>query len=181
MSMTVIEHIEVGATPVASISFISVGDIPSDYTDLLIVCSLRGNAASAYNDSFIQINGDTSTAYSARALNGDGSSATSSSTSGNANSGRIGFSVGNTATASTFGSMQIYIPNYRSSVAKSISTEAATENNGGAYMNINAVLYTGTSPITSLSINGLFTSFVQYSSATLYGITAGSDGTTTVS
>ncbi|NBU22804.1 MAG: hypothetical protein EBS38_02675 [Actinobacteria bacterium] len=177
MSMTFIQHTEL----TGSQNSIVFSSIPTTFTDLLIVCSLRGNASSAYNDSFIQINGDTGANYSARALNGDGSSANSSSTSGASSSGRIGFSVGNNATASTFGSMQIYIPNYRSNTAKSIGTDAVTENNGGAYMNINAVLYSGTSPITSVSINGLSTDFVSGSSATLYGITRGSTPGVTVS
>ena len=48
------------------------------------------------------------------------------------------------------------------------------------YQQIAAGLYNSTSAVSSIEIAS-GGSFVEYSSATLYGITAGSDGTTAVS
>ena len=178
-----IETVTVGSGGSSSITFMAIGDIPSEYTDLKIVLSLRGNASSTYNDTFVQFNGDTGSNYSMRRLYGTGSgSGASDSLSGGANYGRVGSSSGNTSTANTFANLEIYIPNYRSNVAKSFMSDGATENNAtGAFMTLYADLYSGTSPITSITIFGLSTTFVEHSTATLYGITAGSDGITAVS
>jgi hypothetical protein len=178
MTYTLIAHTELTSSQ-ASITFSS---IPATFTDLKLVFSLRGDASSAYNDSFVQFNGDTGGNYSFRRLYGTGSSAASDAASSGSNFGRVGSSVGSTSTASTFANGEVYIPNYRSSAAKSFSSDGVTENNGaGAFQVIYADLYSGTSPITSLTLNGLSTNFISGSSATLYGITAGSSGRVVVS
>ena len=174
MSMTVIEHIEVGSGGAASITFSS---IPQTYTDLLIVTSLRTQQGGLAFEVFLSFNGST-TGFSARQLYGDGSTAASSTPARQA-----GILPGTATTSSTYNSGQLYIPNYASSNAKSYSLDSVTENNGTtAYQNILAGLWSGTAAISSLTLtNTGANNFVQYSSATLYGITAGSDGTTTVS
>jgi hypothetical protein len=178
--MTLIEHIELGSAQ-SSITFSS---IPTDgtYTDLKLVMSLRGNAASVYNDTYLQFNGDTGSNYSMRRLYGTGSSAATDSLSSGSNYGRVGSSVGANATANTFANVEVYIPNYTSSSAKSFASNGVTENNASAvFITLYADLWSGTSAISSITVTGLSTTLDQYSSATLYGITAGSDGTTTVS
>ena len=86
-------------------------------------------------------------------------------------------------TANTFANVQIHIPNYASSNYKSYSSDGGEENNAtAAVMGIWAGLWSDTSAITEIKLedyNG--GSWVQYSSASLYGVTSGSDGTTTVS
>jgi len=76
----------------------------------------------------------------------------------------------------------LYLPNYTSSVAKSVSGDNVSENNATAStQTITAGLWSGTDPITSIEIFGSGTNLAQYSSASLYGMRKGSDGTTTVS
>jgi hypothetical protein len=105
----------------ASISFNS---IPQDFTDILLLVSPRSLRASVFDDLLIEFNSSTSN-LSSRWLQGTGSSAGSDSSASaiemiiNADS----------ATSNTFGSVQIYIPNYTSSVAKSVSAESLGETN----------------------------------------------------
>jgi hypothetical protein len=169
--MQIIQHQELASTQ-ASITFSS---IPQTFTDLLCVVSDR----STVNDAalYLQFNAST-TGYAIRRLLGTGSSALSQSFSE-----RIaGFAQNTSFTASTFANTAIYIPNYRTSNQKSWSSDSVTENNAtGSYAGIIAGLWTGTDAITSLTISVNGGSLVQYSSATLYGITAGSSGGITVS
>ena len=181
MSMTVIEHEELASDQ----SSIILSTIAGDYTDLLIVLSLRSSRAAANNDYVaMKFNASTSN-YSSRLLIGNGASA-SSGTDVSFSAPRIIADIpASTSTASTFGSMQIYIPNYAGSSAKSVSVDAVTENNGTtAFQEITAFLWDDTTAITDITFEALAggtNNFKQYSSVTLYGITAGSDGTTTVS
>ena len=180
MTMSLIEHIEVGSGGAASITFMNVGDIPSDYTDLYLLSSFKTNFVSSdVNDSaLLTINGSTAN-QSQRTLFGDGSSATSFT----ATRIRAGDGGSNAVTANTFGNASCYIPNYSSSSAKSFSIDSVFENNAtSASQFLHAGLWTGTDPITSLTLTPRQgTLFVEHSSFSLYGILAGSDGTTTVS
>jgi len=82
----------------------------------------------------------------------------------------------------SIGSVGIYIPNYTSSNAKSASIDGVSENNATAsYQTIDAFLWNDTSAITSITLTLSGGNFAQYSSASLYGVTAGNDGITTVS
>ena len=171
MSMTLIEHIEVGSGGAASISFTS---IPQTFTDLVIVASLRDARAIVAGGYTVELNG-TSASSSSRFLEGNGSSAVSGTAGlffGNSN--------GTSSTADTFSSASIYISNYTSSTGKSVSVDSVNENNAtSSFQALLANLWNNTAAITSVTFTGV--TFQQYSSATLYGITAGSDGTTTVS
>jgi hypothetical protein len=174
--MQVIEHIEL-ATTTASIEFTSIS---GDFTDLLIVYSGRDTGSgSGGNGVDLRINGSTAN-ISGRRLLGSGSSASSSTQTYEAVAGTTNT---NATTASTFSNVALYFPNYAGSSAKSFSVDSVSENNATvAYQTLHAGLYNSTSAITSIDIrpNG-GSSWVQYTTATLYGITAGSDGTTTVS
>jgi hypothetical protein len=78
--------------------------------------------------------------------------------------------VGNTATANTFGNMSIYFPNYTSSNFKSFSVDAVTENNGtAAFIDMGAHLFSDTNAINRITFisAGLF---LEHSTAYLYGI-----------
>jgi hypothetical protein len=171
---TVIAHTEVGSGGASSISFMSVGDIPSSYTDLVMVYSIRPTNT-LIEGVYVSFNGSTSN-FSARFLEGNGSSASS----GTSIPRYIGAFQG--TTADTFSNGQLYIPNYRSSVAKSWSVDNVTEaNQTGAYQDIIAGLWNDTAAITSITLTLYTNNFGQYSSATLYGITKGSSGGVTVS
>jgi hypothetical protein len=173
--MQLIEHYEVPSGGVSSIVF---DEIPQTFTDLYLVFSLRGSQSFADDNVKIAINGSSAN-LTRRQLAGNGSSP--STTSGAPE--RIGGYPANTATANTFGNGSSYFPNYTSSNYKSFSTDAVSENNATlGLQTINAHLWSVTDPITSITLSdddgG---NLLQYSSATLYGILAGSSGGVTVS
>lgn len=161
------------ATLTGTQSSIDFTVIPSGYTDLCIKYSARTNRAAENSDLYLQFNGVTTATYSFKRIYGQGSgTAASDGLTNNATGGFAGTASGATATASTFGNGEIYIPNYLSSTAKSWSVDAVSENNGTqALATLQAGIWSGTSAITSISIkeyNG--NSFVQYTNAYLYGV-----------
>lgn len=175
MTMQLIQHQELGSAQ-ASITFSS---IPQTYTDLVIVNSCRTAHTGTIWDSIrLSFNG-VNTNQSNRYLYGDGSVVGSASES----TVLIGFgATSNSATSNTFANASTYIANYTAAVAKSISVEGVTENNGTTSGQIiMAGLWNSTAAITSITLTpNSATNFAQYSSATLYGILKGSDGVTTV-
>jgi hypothetical protein len=165
-------------TAVASVAFTS---IPQDATDLMLVCSTRlsGSPVSQLN---VQFNSSGGTSYSDRTLEADGSSASSSSRTSQPLI-RITGNPGTASTANTFSNVQIYIPNYTSSVAKSVSLDGVTENNGTlAYSSIVAGYWNNTAAITSITLTDQNSgNFVIGCMFSLYKITKGSDGIVTTS
>jgi hypothetical protein len=153
----------VGSGGAANIAFTS---IPSTYTDLVIKISGRTNYGSSVEGSTITFNG--SSTYSARYLQGDGSSASSGSQS----IFNVALFNGASSTSSTFGNSEFYIPNYAGSAQKSGSGDGASENNATqAFAGLFAALSTLTSAINSITITpNAGGSFVQYSTAYLYGV-----------
>ena len=173
MTYTLIAHTELSSSQ-TSITFSS---IPATFTDLLLVFSGRNNQTSnTWGEVLIAPNNNTSN-RSSRILFGTGSSAGSDSSSD------IRFWVSNnSSTSSTFGSTNVYIPNYRSSAAKSFSIDSITENNGtSALAVIAAGLWNDTAAITSLVLSNGSVELLSGTSATLYGITSGSSGGVVVS
>jgi hypothetical protein len=156
--------VEVGVLGATDITFSA---IPATFTDLLVVASVRGSDALATNTNLrIQFNGSTSN-YSERQLYGNGSSATSATLT----YASLGYVSSAGATASTFGNCQAYIPNYASSAFKSISAEGVAEGNTTAMlMALDAGLWSDTSAITSIKLFVPSYNLLQYSTATLYGI-----------
>ena len=154
----------VGSGGAASIDFTS---IPSTYTDLVVKLSARtSSTGSIYEWLYIKFNSSTS-GYSYRLLQGNGSSAASY----NNTTQYAGDITDGTATASTFGNYEVYIPNYAGSTNKSYSVDAVTENNGTtAVADLVAGLLSNTAAITAINLTPRNGSFVQYSTAYLYGV-----------
>jgi hypothetical protein len=162
--MEVISHYEVGAGGASSITF---SDIPQEgYTDLYLVTSLRTSKNDSVDTGLIRFNGSSSN-FTNRSLIGAQTSVFSADYT---TSRQINSVDAATSTSNTFSSHAIYIPNYTSSNYKSFSAEGATETNSGYNeLGIMANLWSVTDPITSITIDSS-TDFVQYSSATLYGV-----------
>jgi hypothetical protein len=157
----------VGSGGVASVTFSS---IPQTFTDLLIKGSARSLRASDEDGMAFGINGTGATNWVL--LSGNGSSASSGTLSstgfGAAFVGRI---PGVNATASTFGSFELYLPNYTSSAAKSYSIDAVTENNSStAYSSFVAATQSNTATVSSVILLASNANLAQYSTFTLYGI-----------
>jgi hypothetical protein len=170
MTYTLIAHQELGSAQ-GSIVFNS---IPQIFTDLKLVISDRSNRAATNDAILINLNGTSS---SGRRLFGTGTTVVSTADTGVLN-------TADTSTANTFSNIEVYILNYSVTTRnKSWSADGVTENNGtNAYPSIVAGLYASNSAVTSITlVNETGTAFLQNSSATLYGITAGSSGGVVVS
>jgi hypothetical protein len=177
MSMTLIAHQELGSTQ-ASITFSS---IPATFTDLLVVGSLRTTRSDGFQSQIgILLNG-VGTSMSGRNLAGSGSSVSSFTRS--TPFVIIGSAPAATFTSNTFGSFSLYLPNYTSSANKSFSSDTVTENNATASEQaIVSGLFSSSAAISSISFTDLNGhNYVQNSSVSLYGITAGSSGGVVVS
>ena len=160
-----ISAVTVGSGGASSIDFTS---IPATYTDLCLKLSARCSASNVVGNLAIELNG-SSASFSRRVLRGNGSSASSTSSSDN----YIGDIVGSTATSNTFANTELYIPNYAGSTNKSYSVDSVTENNATeAWSMCVAGLWSNTAAITSLKLVSIYSSwtFNQYSTAYLYGV-----------
>lgn len=147
------------ASPQSSIDF---QNIPTGYTDLKLVWS--GRSTNPYID--IKLNDSTSN-RSSRYLYGNGSSAGSGT-----QAGFLGINSSTSNTSDTFGSGELYIPNYLSSNYKSFSGDSVQETNAtSAEMHLTAGLWSDTSVINRVTIypEGSGT-FAANSTATLYGV-----------
>ena len=170
--MKLIESKTLG-TAAASIEFTS---IPQTYTDLVVVCSLRGDQNAANGFTNIGFNSSTSS-FSTRFLQGDGSGAASST-------GTRGIAYLSNAfhTSNTFDSTTVYIPNYTGSTNKSFSADSVVENNATtSWQFIVAGLWSNTAAITSIQITPNTGNFIAGSIISLYGVLKGSDGIVTTS
>lgn len=169
-AMTLIEHIELTD---GSATSIVLDAIPQDYTDLLILVSTR-HTANVIDGRYL-ING---AGGNRRALYGTGSGSGAGSTA----SFQAVFGNRSGTTANTFANSSIYIPNYTAAQSHLSIADTVEENNATqAFAGLNANSSTSTAAVTSVTIQSTSGDLAQYSSATIYGITAGSDGSTTVS
>jgi hypothetical protein len=164
-----IATVTVGSGGAANIEFTS---IPATFTDLVILLSSRSSRsdASTFDPVYMTFNGNGSN-YSARNLYGNGAAAYSDTQGSTDQFYYAAYAPTDTATASTFGNVQIYIPNYAGSNNKSVNSDSVTENNGTNHIaNMAASLWSNTSAITSIKLDPGGGDFKQYSTATLYGI-----------
>jgi len=159
----------VGSGGAANITFSS---IPQTYTDLVLLTSLRStDTSSNWGAATLRFNGDSGSNYYHKELYGTGSAAGSGEGVAATSMGAVRPNSNGT-TANTFSNASLYIPNYTSSNQKSTSEDSVTENNATAALSpLVAGRWTGTSAITSIVLtpSGGF-SWMQYSTATLYGI-----------
>ena len=99
-------------------------------------------------------------------LVGDGSSAAAYS-----NTDIFDVSNGSTATSNTFSNAEYYIPNYAGGTNKSTSGDAVAEQNATtAQVILTAGLWSNTAAITSVGLTPTSGTFLQYSTAYLYGV-----------
>jgi hypothetical protein len=169
----------VGAGGAASITFSS---IPQTYTDLLIKISARslyngaGGGSNLRDAIGFYFNGASGgTTWSSTVLYGIPGIVTGSGGGTGGANGTAGYSNGTGNTANSFGTNEIYIPNYTGSTQKSSSADGASESNSQSIgLQLSANLTSSTSAITSITLlsssgAGAF-DLVQYSTAYLYGV-----------
>jgi hypothetical protein len=167
-TLTPIQTVTVGSGGQAAIEFTS---IPQTYTDLVIKLSARSDRASWLDYLYVRFNGSSATNYSDLYILGYGTTVESASHSSAAQLYMVAI-TGDTATASTFGNGEIYIPNYAGSTNKSLSTDLVLENNSASNnaLSLNAGLWSQTAAITSVTLTNQYGNFVEHSSVTLYGV-----------
>lgn len=175
-AFTVIGHTELGAAA----SAITFASIPSSYDHLYLTASLRVDDTTDYNSPVkIELNNDSGANYSETYMKAE---------SATVGGGR--YSTGNgyfrtcwTANANTdadcFAAWTLWIPNYAgTSDFKPLIFSGAVENASSTdyrwHETVSAMLYHSTSAIDQVELSAALypaTEFVQYSSATLYGVT----------
>ena len=157
---TLISSATVGSGGAANIEFTS---IPATYTDLLVKVSGRttGTNTTVYYD----YNSTTSNQSSIRLYDSNGTAGSDTQT-------RQTIQMpDSTYTATTFGNIEIYIPNYAGSNNKSSSVDSVNENNSTTNINtLTAALWSNSAAITSIKIVAFSGNMAQYSTAYLYGI-----------
>jgi hypothetical protein len=162
-----IEHRRLDANA-ANITFSS---IPQNYSDLVILSSLRGDSGSGLGNVgvYLTING-LSTNRAAKWLYGSGAGSKGSISISGASIGAV-LPVAS-STSNTFSNLYIYLPNYSGNTNKSFSVDnVAPQNSTDIYeLDLSSNLWSSTAPITSLAISVSNGNLVQGSSATLYGI-----------
>ena len=161
-------------TLTASAASVTFSSIPATFTDLVLRVSGKTDRVAAFDSLVLTINATGGTAYSRTAIRGNGASAVSFNASSGASflTDLMGITA-STATASTFGSFEIYIPSYTASQNKPFSFVGAGENNNSTpvYLGATAGLWSNTAAITELSCApSSGTIFEAGSSFYLYGI-----------
>lgn len=171
MSMTLISKYTVSTTTEATVVF---SNIPQTHTDLVIFASARTPRA-AVNDGFtINVNsGVTVVAKRTYAVVG-------SSTPVDASGGII--ANASSSTSNLFSNSEIYIGDYAGSDHKPFIVNAVVENNAAqALLSWIGGSFSTLSPITSITLDAESDPYFTIGSTfALYGITAGSDGVTSV-
>lgn len=155
----------VGSGGSAEIDFQNIPDV---YTDLLVKLSGQANNSASSSYSIRLKFNNNAANYSFRYIRGSGSAVISANTISTTYI-YLG-EIPSTFISNTFGNLEIYIPNYTTSNAKSVSGDGVTEQNAtNAWATITAGLWDNSSVINRVT---LFSSenLAQYSTATLYGI-----------
>jgi hypothetical protein len=161
-------------TATGSSNTFSFTDIPQDYDDLMIFGSVRDSATGLlanYGAAFsMALN---ATAGTGKLIKYQGTVAGENFTF----AAVVGWMPDGNQTANTFGNARIYIPNYKSTLAKIYSFESVSEDQRSIVAVFQGTgLINTTLPVTSLSLGNATSgaNFVSGSVVSLYGITKGS-------
>ena len=162
-SRTLISTVTVGSGGSATIGFSS---IPSTYTHLSL--KLSGRTDNSSSTLLITFNGSSAN-LSSTVMYGTGSATGTYLSSTNLEIPTLNWS---TTTSNTFNNMDMLIANYTESVHKLTRIDGAQETNATttAFNSHQAGLWANNSAITQITLTPAAGSFVQYSTASLYGI-----------
>lgn len=163
-----IQSITVSGSSTATVTF---SNIPTTYTDFVVRFTGRSaNAGSARRQVYMTINSTTAN-YSRTRIYTQASVAYSDRNS-NQTEMQIGSMPAGTATSNTFGSGEVYIPNYLAATNKPLGTFVVQENNNtDTEIHGVAGLWSNTAAITSISFAiGPGDNWVDGSTFHLYGI-----------
>ena len=165
-NMIPIQTVTVGSGGTGTVIFTN---IPQTYTDLKLVVSARQNAGGGASYATVSLNSDyLSTNTSFRNMVTEGSSTVASyaqSAYGTGGEFLLGTVPGAT---STFGHLEVYIPNYTSNNIKPYTISSVLPNLYWWWQASN--LYNLTSPVTAIRYSNANYSLTAYTTLTLYGI-----------
>jgi hypothetical protein len=163
-----IASVTVGSGGASSIDFTS---IPSTYTDIVIKLSCRIGSSADRDGVLLTFNNNTS-GYSFARMYGYDSGLSGTDNASSQSSIAVGNTTANNATSNTFGNHEIYVTNYAGSTLKSMSAEAIAENNSTSswQATMTAGLWSNTAAINRVTLTPGSSSFIQNSTAILYGI-----------
>jgi hypothetical protein len=153
-------------------STITLSSIPQTYTDLVLKISARGDASSLSSLLMVGFNSSSINTSCTYLYSQYSSGTIASGRDSAATSAGFGYFNGATSTSNTFGSIEIYIPDYTASTTKQIGSIAMYENNASqAYGWAQASFANSTAAITSINLSRLIANnFLAGSSFYLYGI-----------
>jgi len=152
---------------------ITFTNIPQIYQDLMVVVNYRSTASVSQDGLYLYANNVTNGNYSSTLLYGDGSSASSTRTTGDYYGATVGVMPGASATSGIFGSATSHILNYTNTTNyKTAITRVACDLNGSGRTYLATSLLRGTAAITSLSlfVYGNSGNIVSGSTAELFGV-----------
>jgi len=156
----------------SSAASVTFSAIPATFTDLVLRVSARSDQATHASDCSLTVNSITT--YGDTDLVGNSSTAASYLSLNGTNVIYGGSISAASSTASTFGSLELYIPSYLASANKPISGFTVGENNSSTANQANIVAIAGlvvsTAAITSVRLANAGGNFVSGSSFYLYGI-----------
>ena len=166
-----LQKINVGPSGATSVTFTNIPQ--TGYTDLVLKVSAQSNQVNV-GYAALRFNG-SSTGYTQRILQGDGSSAAVSYTGV---AGVVYALSASTSNANVYDSTDIYIPNYTTSNNKSVSFDNTVDNGttSNSFVYLSAGLWANTDAITSITVYAMSSStsldktFQQHSTFSLYGV-----------
>jgi hypothetical protein len=164
----------VAGSSTASYTFSS---IPSTYTDLVVVASVRSDTAANTTGFLCQVNGKTGNIYDGFVLRGDGSSPTSARYNKFINptfAAPVGNMVANSATSGTFSNHIINWNSYANTTTYKtfIARSNSANNTATTYVEAVANMYFETLAISSITFFPEAGNFVAGSTISIYGIKA---------
>lgn len=166
------------ATGTGSSGTITFSSIPNTYQHLQIRCLLRNDeAANAYRDLRIRLNGDTGTNYNAHLLYGDGTSATATERATPSTYTYITAMLDgyprDSVTANVMGVIIIDIHDYASTTKQTTTRHfGGVDANGAGRIFVSSGLWNSTSAVTSVDIISEAGNWKTSTSFALYGIKA---------
>ena len=159
----------------SSAASVTFSAIPATYTDLVLRITARSDRAANSSNLGVKLNGATTNYSDTNLFKSQSNSVLSNrQVIGDLTYQYLGVIPANSATASTFGIAEFYLPNYTVSQNKQASNFSVFENNSApvSEINLQANLYSSTTAITSIEISTQTptANFVSGSSFYLYGI-----------
>lgn len=162
----------------SDVTSVTFSSIPQTATDLICLITARNTYTGVSAAGLIYTYNGVGTGYTSRSLAGDGSTAGS----GSGTAQYAGTLVNDTWTANSFSSINVYIPNYAGSTAKSSSTEGTTERNAtNSFTHLMANHSTATTAISSITFTAELNNIKAGSTFSLYSVTKGVKAGVTVS